>query len=640
MTIYNYIQLKGQLQQYILDYTDGFYDLGEVQFKKIIKLFDKLKISQNICELKTFLCFIVEISRNNHHTPDFFNKIEAILLQIKPVIIQELAVNDIISIFKPIDRLLLFLIQSEIVSIEQIPNYDTNYFYLECRDPSIPDSPEDINFRESRRLGSNHHELSKIIQNDSIKEFVKYVNESNLNPKETIIKNSIFETNDFLKSQMSNMIDYAIFSGSLKIIRYLNYKRFKMSAKHWIYAIHGGDINTIHYLEEKDVQPSDPTFYECIKEAILCFNNNVANYLINKCIGTDSVINKYSLSIIKSFNFSFYPSSYVEIMNSVELVIPEDLVTEIEDSAFQDCLNLKTLKIPDSVKTIGKSSFKNCLNLKKIKISSSVKKIDDFTFFGCPVLSKIEMPETVELFGNYSFSKCRSITSLTVPFSVKSIGNSCFEGCSHLSIINLPSSIVSIGDSAFSMCIKLRKIIIPDSVVSIGNSAFFGCSSLSEVCLSSSIHELKYFLFAKCNGLKKIVIPSGVTSIWDSCFKDCKHVNEIVIPDSVTFIGNSAFNGCSSLSKITVPDSVVSVGKGSFEGCASLGEIQIPHKVKVIRNKTFKNCQNLSKVSIPDSVTAINELAFYGCVALHEISIPSSVRSIELNAIPLSIKKI
>ena len=48
--------------------------------------------------------------------------------------------------------------------------------------------------------------------------------------------------------------------------------------------------------------------------------------------------------------------------SSIEIIFLPDGITSIEDSAFEDCKNLKTVIIPKSVKEIGKDAFKGCEN--------------------------------------------------------------------------------------------------------------------------------------------------------------------------------------------------------------------------------------------------------------------------------------
>ncbi len=55
--------------------------------------------------------------------------------------------------------------------------------------------------------------------------------------------------------------------------------------------------------------------------------------------------------------------------------------------AFQNCTNLTSIVIPNSVKTIGSSAFSGCSNLTSIIIPDSVTSIGENAFNGCSSLT-------------------------------------------------------------------------------------------------------------------------------------------------------------------------------------------------------------------------------------------------------------
>lgn len=71
-------------------------------------------------------------------------------------------------------------------------------------------------------------------------------------------------------------------------------------------------------------------------------------------------------------------------------------ITTIGENAFYDCINISSIKIPDTITHIDPHAFNNCINLKSIEIPSSVISIDvkalgydeyyrpiiDFTIYG------------------------------------------------------------------------------------------------------------------------------------------------------------------------------------------------------------------------------------------------------------------
>lgn len=90
--------------------------------------------------------------------------------------------------------------------------------------------------------------------------------------------------------------------------------------------------------------------------------------------------------------------------NVARVIIP-DSVTEIGESAFEDCKFLAAVQIPDSVTRIGKDAFSNCTRLDSIDIPESVTKIEDRTFFNCFYLKDITIPASVTETGEDIFGR-------------------------------------------------------------------------------------------------------------------------------------------------------------------------------------------------------------------------------------------
>ena len=82
--------------------------------------------------------------------------------------------------------------------------------------------------------------------------------------------------------------------------------------------------------------------------------------------------------------------------NIKKVNIPEKVlfmpVTKINDSAFENCSYLQSVRIPDSVEYIGKNAFKGCIVLSELKVPNSVKTIGDGAFDKCASLKQIDLP--------------------------------------------------------------------------------------------------------------------------------------------------------------------------------------------------------------------------------------------------------
>ncbi len=295
-----------------------------------------------------------------------------------------------------------------------------------------------------------------------------------------------------------------------------------------------------------------------------------------------------------------------------------DSVTNIVDSAFEDCYSLTSVTIPDSVTSIGECAFEDCDSLTSVAIPDSVTTISDSAFCDCDRLTSVAIPDSVTSIGNRAFGGCHSLTSVAIPDSVTSIGELAFAYCDSLTSVTIPDSVTSIGERAFAYCDNLTGIHVDTN-----NPAY---ASVDGVLFNKNKNKK---LLIQYPGGKSgaYTIPDSVTNIGDSAFEDCYSLTSVTIPNSVTNIGDSAFSNCDSLTSVTIPNSVTNIGWVAFSNCDSLTSVTIPNSVTNIGWAAFAYCGSLTNVTIPDSVTSIGEDAFEDC-GLTSVTIGTGVTSI------------
>lgn len=288
-----------------------------------------------------------------------------------------------------------------------------------------------------------------------------------------------------------------------------------------------------------------------------------------------------------------------------DITIPEQVtyegvtrtVTQIGDDAFNECIRLTSVDIPNSVTTIGDYAFAySSKKLKNVNIGNSVTTIGYAAFYGCT-----------------------SLTGIDIPNSVTTIGCAAFEGCTSLASVNISSSVTTIESRTFEGCTSLTSVEIPNSVTTIGSSTFHGCTSLASIELPNTVTTIGDHAFQDCKGLMSVEIPNSVTTIEHYAFYGCTSLASIEIPNSVTTIGISAFHGCTSLVSIDFPNTVTTIEKSTFNGCTSLMGFDFPNSVAVIGDYAFQDCKGLTSIVIPNSVTTIGEEAFSGCSNIREL---------------------
>ena len=164
-------------------------------------------------------------------------------------------------------------------------------------------------FQNKRIIGENDSYICQLIRNDSIDEFISYVNQNCIFLSMTI-EESIFETNLFLLKNNPTLIEYAAFFGSIQIFKYLFLNKVALTPFLWLFAIHGNNAELISYLEEMKFQKY---YKKCLIESIKCHHIEITNYIIDNYSE-----NKFDIEIllnishiIKFHNFSLFPKDLI-----------------------------------------------------------------------------------------------------------------------------------------------------------------------------------------------------------------------------------------------------------------------------------------------------------------------------------------
>ena len=363
-----------------------------------------------------------------------------------------------------------------------------------------------------------------------------------------------------------------------------------------------------------------------------------------------------------SDNYRYVPTSLKEVIITNAKII--------WNSAFSGCTGIISIKLPNSLTSIGQQAFEGCSSLTSIELSNSVTSIGYEAFEGCSSLTSIEIPNSVINIGQSVFNGCISLTNIIVdrdnpvydsrdnckaiiktdtncliagcketriPNSVTSLGNYAFENCTGLISIEIPNSVTSIGSSAFSGCTGLTSIEIPNSVTSIGFGAFSDCSlidiTLPFIGNGNDTTYFGYIFGAKYNfsnyryvptSLKEVIITNA-KSIGNYAFNGCTGIISIKLPNSLTSIGQQAFEGCSSLTNVYYNGTIDDWCNISFNSARSNSMYYASHFYMLDENNEYKE---VTEIVIPETVTKIDNYQFYGFSNITKITIPNSVTSI------------
>ncbi len=329
----------------------------------------------------------------------------------------------------------------------------------------------------------------------------------------------------------------------------------------------------------------------------------------------------------------------VEIPESVTYGGEEIRVTAIGESAFNGCVDITSVTMPNSIKSIGENAFQFCHALASVTLSDSLTSIGYKAFNECP-FATIKLPASLRTLESNVFDNCTNLESIEIPEGVTEIKEQTFMFCHRLASVKLPESLTSIGHAAFMDCDSLKSITIPSCVTSIEQQLFYGCRSLQSVNLPDGITKIGHYAFEGCQMLASIQLPNSVTSAGQGTFTGCSSLSAFSFPTSLTSIGDYMFRDCKALASIHIPASVTEIGNAIFYGCSNLAEVTVdganPNYATSDGMLLGKNDGKMlfyfgraSSLVIPDYVASIMPYAFSGNETLTSLTIPNSVKEIQ-----------
>lgn len=207
------------------------------------------------------------------------------------------------------------------------------------------------------------------------------------------------------------------------------------------------------------------------------------NYQIAKFVGFDEEKMIIPNMIDGKNIVEIGPFAFEKLFTVKEIEVSEG-IQSIKNGAFNECRNLKSVKLPDSLVCLGDQTndfsngvFRSCSGLAKIKIPSKIREITDGTFYFCGNLEDIILNDGIEIIGRYAFASCVKLKHINFPSSLQEIQDYAFNECKELKHIILNEGLKKIGEEAFGqpfMSLKNsnRMALLPRTVEKYGKNIF------------------------------------------------------------------------------------------------------------------------------------------------------------------------
>jgi hypothetical protein len=372
------------------------------------------------------------------------------------------------------------------------------------------------------------------------------------------------------------------------------------------------------------------------------------------------------------------PYAYAYCKSLRQITLPEG-VWKIQEHAFDGCVRLERMDLPESLKEIGREILVGAEKMISLRIPEGVWRVSQQAFVGLPMLKTLMIPMriqgSVEQWGvsracnivvaheeesktGARLAVCRAVRfaaewsaeekRITVAKDGKTPADTYFE-------VAIPdddgegNTVTAIADSGFADCANLTTVIFPSTVTRIGKAAFSRCKSLTTVRLSQTLLEIGRDAFHGCEALD-VEIPSSVLTIDAGAFCGVRSVRvaednpryyvkngclidrerhavifgerdaEIPADGTVREIAYKAFYKQEALRQIRIPAAVERIGSDAFGKCGALSLVEIEDGLSEIASYAFRGCASLVVIALPQSVSHVGEHIFSRCTALRSVT--------------------
>lgn len=221
---------------------------------------------------------------------------------------------------------------------------------------------------------------------------------------------------------------------------------------------------------------------------------------------------------------------------------------------FEDCQNISSVVLPESVKSINTRTFRWCKSLTHVDLANSnivgyngLNELE-FAFSGCDALKAIDVNdenENLKSVDGVLYNKDMT-TCIMIPARKENV--------------NIPASVTDI--RIFPLNFSYYRIWCKNIKVDESNMNYFSIdgalytydrvydAELDKVVLNYDRKVLLYYPM----GVENAIIPEGINEINSCAFFNHSELKSVQVPSTVDCIRERAFLNCRNLNSVTLPD--------------------------------------------------------------------------------------
>lgn len=311
-------------------------------------------------------------------------------------------------------------------------------------------------------------------------------------------------------------------------------------------------------LERFEVAPANPTFSSV--DGILFSANG-------------TILIRYPLARDGSYKISSQVSrveshAFAGAVGLTEIVFVSGETT-LGERAFYGCHGLGEIDLPVTLDHFSsQAAFMNCTGLRRIVLRAG-SAIPSSCFAGCVNLESVTLSKTIRSIRSSAFAGARSLQRIDLGSVGSYWGNDAFEGCVMLQEVIFPQKVGLAWQGVFRGCTSLKKAkVIPG--LEDADRIFAGCTGLTEVSFETGELFIPGGAFYGCSGLERVILPRWLYEVGESAFFNCRSLESVVFSGSASSspdrVGSFAFGECQNLEEVMFLGDAPLLGSEVFEG--------------------------------------------------------------------------
>ncbi len=348
-----------------------------------------------------------------------------------------------------------------------------------------------------------------------------------------------------------------------------------------------------------------------------------------------------------------------------DLVIPDTIeekpVTEIASGAFANGTILETVTLPAQEVTIREKAFENCGNLRQVKVQRNIKNIERLAFTGCDALTSVVLG--TEVSGVPTHSDGAAFGTALTEFLAEE-GNPDLES---LDGVLYQKENSEEEQEKTLLCYPINRpgeeYMVENGTKVLGQYAIAGCFQLKRLSISSSIQDWDDSI-SEMPVLEEVILEEGMEFphfVYGDLFRECQALKildvrsegeiceslgsvpaleEVRIGRSVTNLDFKELDWLRDAASYTVESEnpAYQVLEGAlcdyegrllrYPGGKKDAQYHVPDSITYIEEKAFADNDNLVSLTMGDQVKGIGERAFARCSVLTEIQLSKGLKEL------------